>query len=92
MSGIRALENLSAIDSSARVHATKSLSQGMEIAICGFGPVETGFGTRLNVPLSEGQIESSGDPGSFLELTREQALDLHVKLANALFAEDQEGS
>lgn len=88
MSEIRALNSLGDIDRKARLVVEKSMTPGCHIVIGGFGPVKTGFGDRLTVPLSEVQIDE--DPGIFAELTYEQALDLNAKLAvklNELAAE-----
>lgn len=82
MGEIRALPGLSALDRDARLQVEESMTSGQHIVIGGFGPVTTGFGNRLNVPLSEEQME--GDPGSFLELTYEQAMDLNAELATRL--------
>ncbi len=82
MSEIRALNSLGDVDKGARLHVGKSMTPGCYIVIGGFGPVRTGFGERLTVPLNEVQTEE--DPGIFAELTYEQALDLNAKLAAKL--------
>lgn len=84
MSEIRALEGLSQADKDARLQVRESWTQGSYVMIGGIGPVTTGFGTRLHVPLSEGQMEESNDPGIFVELTYEQAMDLNAKLSTTL--------
>lgn len=76
---------LSQIDKDARLHVENSLTEGMAATIGGFAPVRTGFGLRLHTPLSEAQMDDeTQDPGSFLELTFEQALDLSTKLVTLL--------
>ncbi|MGH8963732.1 MAG: hypothetical protein ACRDXB_00110, partial [Actinomycetes bacterium] len=60
----------------------KSMTPGCHIVIGGFGPVKTGFGERLTVPLTD--LQADEDPGLFAELTYEQALDLNAKLAAKL--------
>lgn len=84
MSEIKALKNLSEADRDARLQVRESWTPGSYVMIGGLGPVETGFGTRMHVPLSEKQMEESGDPGIFAELTYEQAMDLNAKLSVTL--------
>lgn len=84
MSEIKALKNLSEADRDARLQVRESWTPGSYVTIGGLGPVETGFGTRMHVPLSEKQMEESGDPGIFAELTYEQAMDLNAKLSVTL--------
>lgn len=87
MSEIRSL-TWDDVDNSATVAVEESVTPGKAVAILGFAPVRTGFGLRLHVPLSEAQLDDkTRDPGSFLELTREQALDLNAKLAVLLAKE-----
>lgn len=72
-------------DESARLQVEESLSPNKRVCIGGFAPVETGFGLRLHVPLSEAQMDDeTRDPGSFMELTYEQAMDLNAKLTTLL--------
>lgn len=82
MSEIRALNSLGDIDKGARLQVEESLTADMGIVIGGFGPVLTGFGTRLLTPFSEAQMDE--DPGVFIELTYEQAMDLSAKLSATL--------
>ncbi len=82
MSEIRALNSLGDIDRNARLAVDKSMTPGCHIVIGGFGPVKTGFGERLTVPLTD--LQADEDPGLFAELTYEQALDLNAKLAAKL--------
>ena len=82
MSEIRALNSLGDIDENARIQVEESMTPGSAIVLGGFGPVKTGFGTRLHTALNEVQMEE--DPGVFVELTYEQALDLNAKLAAKL--------
>lgn len=82
MSEIRALNGLGDIDKGARLQVEESLAPDMDIVIGGFGPVLTGFGTRLLTPFNEAQMEE--DPGVFVELTYEQAMDLNAKLSATL--------
>jgi hypothetical protein len=82
VSEIRALNSLGDIDRSARLAVDKSMTLGCHIVIGGFGPVKTGFGERMTVPLGNAQLDE--DPGIFAELTYEQALDLNAKLAAKL--------
>ena len=82
MSEIRALNGLGDVDKSARLAVGESMTPGCHIVIGGFGPVRTGFGDRLTVPLSDSQ--SDEDPGIFAELTYEQAMDLNAKLSATL--------
>lgn len=83
MSEIHAI-GLSEVDTEARLVVEKSMTDGYAVALLGFGPVKTGFGLRLHVPLGTEQMEEADDPGSFLELTYGQALDLNAKLAARL--------
>lgn len=82
MSEIRALNSLGDIDKGARLVVEESMTPGCHIVIGGFGPVKTGFGDRLTVPLSDSQLDE--DPGIFAELTYEQAMDLNAKLSEKL--------
>jgi len=82
VSEIRALNSLGDIDRNARLAVDKSMTPGCHIVIGGFGPVKTGFGERLTVPLTD--LQADEDPGLFAELTYEQALDLNAKLAAKL--------
>jgi hypothetical protein len=84
VSDIDALKSLSEADKGARLQVRESWTPGSYVMIGGLGPVNTGFGTRLHVPLSEEQMEKSGDPGIFAELTYEQAMDLNAKLSATL--------
>ena len=68
----------------------KGLLGGGRVVIDGVNPADTGYGDRLCIPITE-EMKEKDRLGCFMELTREQAVDLHVKLTNALFAEDQEG-
>lgn len=81
MSDIREL-TWSDVDTDAVLQVDDSLTSGKSIVVGGFGPVRTGFGQRLTVPLTDEQMRD--DPGSFVELTYEQALDLSAKLATKL--------
>lgn len=76
------------VDSSAMLAVERSMTPGSYVVIGGAAPVKTGFGVRLNVPLTEEQAEE--DPGIFLELTLGQALDLNAKLAAKLAEMNQE--
>lgn len=78
MSKIRALR-WSDVDSKAMLGVEESMTPGSRFVIGGITPVKTGFGVRLHVPATDEQMEE--DPGSFLELTYEQAVDLNAKLA-----------
>lgn len=82
MSEIRVLSSLGDIDRSARLAVDKSMTPGCHIVIGGFGPVKTGFGERMTVPLGDAQLDE--DPGIFAELTYEQAMDLNAKLSATL--------
>jgi hypothetical protein len=77
-------------DREARLRVEKSILGHGHIVIDGFNPAETGYGDRMCLPVTD-KMREELDVGCFMELTRDQAIDLHVKLANALFAEDQEG-
>lgn len=81
MSDIREL-TWSDVDTDATLKVDDSLTSGKSIVVGGFGLVRTGFGQRLTVPLTDEQMDD--DPGSFIELTYEQALDLSAKLATKL--------
>lgn len=83
MSTIKSI-SVSEVDRAALLPVEESMTPGSDIVIGALGPVRTGFGTRLLVPLGDAQIEQGGDPGCFLELTYEQALDLNAKLAQKL--------
>lgn len=73
------------VDENARLRAERSLSQDGKLVIGGFTSMESGFGKRLVVPLSEAQMEDeTRDPGYFLELTFAQGLDLATKLIELL--------
>jgi hypothetical protein len=77
-------------DRKARLGVSRSFLDRNAIRIDGFNPAETGFGDQMCVPLTE-EMKVGHDLGCFLELTRDQAIDLHVKLTNVLFAQDKEG-
>lgn len=81
MSEIREL-TWSDVDKSATLVVDESMTDGYSIVVGKFGPVKTGFGQRLTVPLTDEQMAE--DPGLFIELTYEQALDLNAKLAAQL--------
>lgn len=70
------------VDRDATLMVDRSMTDGYSIVVGRFGPVKTGFGQRLTVPLTEEQSEQ--DPGLFIELSYEQALDLNAKLAARL--------
>lgn len=74
-------------DRKARLEVAKSLSGHGYVIIDGFNPAETGYGDRMCFPVTE-EMKEEADVGCFMELTRDQAIDLHVKLANVLFAEN----
>lgn len=76
-------------DRKARLEVEKSIMGHGYIVIDGFNPAETGFGDRMCFPVTE-EMKEEADVGCFMELTRDQAIDLLVKLTNVLFPEDQE--
>lgn len=81
MSDIRALD-WGDVNDQAVPQVGDSLTPGYDLVIGGLAPVKTGFGLRLLVPLTEGQMEQ--DPGAFLELTYGQALKLNARLTATL--------
>lgn len=81
MSEIREL-TWSGVDKDATLVVDKSMTDGYSVSVGRFGPVGTGFGQRLTVPLTDEQMTE--DPGLLIELTYEQALDLNAKLAARL--------
>lgn len=84
MSTAKPLSSLSEADKGARLQVRESWTPGSYVMIGGLGPVTTGFGVRMHVPLTEEQMEAADDPGIFAELTYEQAMDLNAKLSATL--------
>lgn len=76
------------IDSNALLAVEESLTGGGRVVIGNITPVNTGFGDRMHVPV---QPSEALDIGGFLELTGEQAADLHEKLGKVLSETTEKG-
>lgn len=88
-----ALLRLNEVDEQAtRLTVEPGLTGDGRIVIGCLNPVRSGFGDRMLVPVSNELFDARRDVGAFLELTREQALDLHAKLGRELYGTDREGA